>query len=426
MLSPNSLLSPPGPQTSVPPHLSEFYQFVASSSQSPLPPPSIQLNPPAPSISSLTPLVLDLPAIITSKDRAEYERAIAEVDAASKAYEKALAGVSAAASGLGGALEALARLKGSATHQDQLMACSGLMYLILNHQQVLSLTVGQTFGKLVGTVKSRFHSKAKANDAVFNSELRRRVRALRQLESASQRIARSRTRNMRAYREALQDISNHIDLIDGLKHDYYESLLRLIDDANGRVVRGCGSVARAEFEIHENIARKGWSGGGMEALFVDCPDPFADDTESLSESESVNERLKDVTLRDSLFCTKVSSAQSPRVKPQLVNTKDALTDEIFSPISHDWPDSNGEEVNGNNENEQHDNLVENGREHLNEEHGNKIEEPDKSRSEGNNANEDPGENNHDDLLVDDDNSFSLPVPGDQLGDHSADNAWDDK
>ncbi|GMM36311.1 Ivy1 protein [Saccharomycopsis crataegensis] len=508
------------------PHLSEFYKFVSGSShqrnnsldgqKSITSRPDSSVNFPygkqasARSLDkrrlststigtdiSLTPSILDLPTIISSKDRVEYEEALNSLHTASQKYSNALSTVSSAASEFGMALENLARLKGSDSQSNNLMACSGLFFLISNHQQVLSSAIDKNFKSPVGSVIKCFKKRTVRNDVIFNEQLKSQVRSLKNLESVSYKISKSKKRNLVTYKETLKRINSQIDSIDSLKYNYYDSLSKLIQDSNDRIIRDCCTVAKAEFEIHENIARKGWTGGGMDELLVDCPDPFGEETETESMIEedddddnnglrstelynnTKNLRIDDLGSSSMLsspqphaipspnpnenpFYTKISS-KNPRVKQQLINTRDAITihNDMFSPISMSAASQNlisplshksfGSELgsrHNSNDNRSTHTLTEY-KKITNED--NKDDTPldsggsfEPSVANHNSVKETVGSEyevaNHDDNNYDDedgdDNSFSLPLPSSHISNsHSSsdilpnqsllNNAWDD-
>lgn len=308
---------------------------------------------------SLSPSILDLPMIISNKDKLEYEDVLAKLAVASEKYSGALTTVSKAASEFGSALESLARLKGSDTQTNDLMSCSGLHFLISNHQQVLASSVEKNFQKSLGSIMLNFKSKTHKNDVIFNKELKSRIKYLKNLESVNYRIAKSKKRNLITYKETLKKINDQIDSIDALKYNYYGSLSRLIQDTNDKIIKNCSTIAKAEFEIYENIARKGWSGGGMDTLLINCPDPFGDETETetiFGSDDDYNDDNEEKAFNgnrsgrfaaqsfdhqyqntsssaiasrqrpdDNPFYTKISTTKSVNKKPQLINTKDALS-----------------------------------------------------------------------------------------------------
>lgn len=267
---------------------------------------------------SMSPSILDLPKIISSKDRTEFETVLGSLLAASAKYSAALGMVSKAASEFGSSLEDLARLKGSETQSNHLMACSGLHYLISNHQQVLASSIEQNFRAPLTKVKKNFTKKVGENDQSFNNELKAKIKYLRQLEHVNYKILKSKKRNLLTYKDTLKKINYQIDSIDGLKYGYYDALTKLIEDANDTIIQNCSTVAKAEFEIYESIARKGWSGGGMDELLSNCPDPFGD--EEYLEDLSDDEKTKQEKFHTKLGHKKIR-------KERLLNTKNILEEE---------------------------------------------------------------------------------------------------
>lgn len=235
---------------------------------------------------SLTPSTLaDLQhSIITSSDRKEFETMLYSLLKASRSYSDALTTVSKAASEFGFAMESLAKLKGAQEQSDMLLACSGLHLLISNHHQVLSWTMQENFSKKFESLINKFQHKCKDNDVLLNGELKNRIKKLKVLEKDNYRIFKSKKRNLFLYKETLQKINNQIDSIDTLKFNYYDSLGKLILDTSSKIVRYGQVISKAEFEIYESIARKGWTEGSSNDLVSNCSDPF----ELYSEDDNLN------------------------------------------------------------------------------------------------------------------------------------------
>jgi len=80
-----------------------------------------------------------------------------------------------------------------------------------------------------------------------------------------------------SYRSALTDLTQFIDELDQLKYEHWHVAHTLATDASNRVIDCAALVVRAEVEIFEKVAQKGWdgAGGGLDDLIARAQDPFA-------------------------------------------------------------------------------------------------------------------------------------------------------
>lgn len=83
-----------------------------------------------------------------------------------------------------------------------------------------------------------------------------------------------------SYRSALTDLTHSIDELDQLKYEHYRVAHTLTADTSNRILDCAALVIRAEVEIFEKVAQKGWdgAGGGLEDLIARAQDPFAPET----------------------------------------------------------------------------------------------------------------------------------------------------
>jgi len=78
-----------------------------------------------------------------------------------------------------------------------------------------------------------------------------------------------------AFRSALVDLTYQIDELENLKYGHYRTALDLSQETSVKVLDYSALVVRAEIEVFEKIAQKGWdSSGGLEELMTRAADPF--------------------------------------------------------------------------------------------------------------------------------------------------------
>lgn len=222
----------------------------------------------------------DLPALITTREVNETVNSYNNLLSAAQKYRQALLQVSEAAADFGGALEDSARCKGAGSSAEALLNAGGLHYLVSNHQQILANTIQRSFEQ---PVRKQVHQLRKAtakNEEEFRAALKAKTKALRVHEADNIRLSKKRVRNLAAYRSSLLELTSQIDDIDRLKYNHFVQQFDLAQSTSFNILSYAAAVVRAEVEIYEGIARKGWSGGGLDDLISNCIDPFA-----LSEDE---------------------------------------------------------------------------------------------------------------------------------------------
>lgn len=289
-------------------HLTEFYPYLNGGSQIPSVPVenerkdnSRQTSMKSPaherrqSLStmntyrSFSPSTLDLQTLVTKTDMSKTTEAYNDILAASEDYRKALLQVAEAAGNFGAALENGAKCKGSGNAADGLLSASGLYFLVANHQQILAHSVKESFEVPVSKEINKFKLTSAKNDEIFKNEIKEKVTNLKKQERENMKLSKLKSRNLVTYRSKLLQLTSHIDEIDRAKHDYYQSAFDLVQDTSLNILKQLGSIVRAQVEIYEGIARKGWSGGGLDELITGCPDPFTnEDDEDEDEEQAQN------------------------------------------------------------------------------------------------------------------------------------------
>lgn len=72
------------------------------------------------------------------------------------------------------------------------------------------------------------------------------------------------------------DLTGRIDELESLKYAHYRAALDLAQETSIRILDSSALAVRAEIEIFEKVAQKGWdSSGGLDDLIARSADPFA-------------------------------------------------------------------------------------------------------------------------------------------------------
>lgn len=236
-------------------------------------------------------------AVLTKSDLELSQTAYTDLVASAKAYRLALSALSTSASTFGSALEACARLKearsealnppggslsnsftakGSCT-ADSLMAASGVHQLIANHQQILSEVVYRSFEVPLLHELDTWSRKIEEEEVTYQTSAKAMSKEIRKMEKEGMKVYKQRKRDVRLFRDHLVTLTSKLDGLTSLHGGHSRGLLRDCQDTSARIVECSAGLVRAEVDIFEALARKGWNGGGLEDLLEKGRDLFAHD-----------------------------------------------------------------------------------------------------------------------------------------------------
>ncbi|KAK6607930.1 phospholipid-binding protein [Botrytis cinerea] len=225
-------------------------------------------------------------AVLTKADLELSQIAYSELISTAKSYRLALAELSSSASAFGSALEACARLKearsealappgGSLSNSftakgnctgDNLMSASGVHQLIANHQQILSECVYRSFELPLLHELDNWGRHIEEEEVSYRKEVKNKSKEIQKMEKEGLRLHKQRKRDVRGFRGHLVELTTRLDGLTTLHGEHSRALLRDCQDVSTKVVEASSSLVRAEVEIFEALARKGWTGGGLEDL----------------------------------------------------------------------------------------------------------------------------------------------------------------
>lgn len=243
--------------------------------------------------------------VLTKSDLEQSQLGYTELLASAKNYRVALAALSNAASAFGSALEACARLKearsealfvngalsnsftakGSCT-ADNLLAASGVHHLIANHQQILSETVYRSFELPLLHELDQWQRHMEEEEETYQKEAKSMSKEIRKMEKEGLKLHRQKRRDVAKLRGHLVDLTTKLDGLTSLHASHSRSLLRDSQETSAKIVEASSSLVRAEVDIFEALARKGWSGGGLDELLEKGQDLFANDADREPAQES--------------------------------------------------------------------------------------------------------------------------------------------
>ena len=235
-------------------------------------------------------------AVLTKSDLLRSQEAYSDLLSSAKAYRIALAALSTAASAFGSALESCARLKEAraepissagpaslaasfttkdACTADTLMSASGVHHLVANHQQILSETVYRSFEVPLLHDLDKWQTVIDEEEDTYQQNIKTQGKEVKRLEKEGIKLHKQRRRDVARFRAHLVELTNKLDGMTTLQADHARTLLRESQETSGRIVDASCSLVRAEVDIFESLARKGWSGGGLDDLLEKGQDLFA-------------------------------------------------------------------------------------------------------------------------------------------------------
>ncbi|KAK0109690.1 hypothetical protein ONS95_002369 [Cadophora gregata] len=237
-------------------------------------------------------------AVLTKADLEASQTAYSDLLSSAKAYRLALAALSVSASTFGSALEACARLKearseampssaaGSMSNSfsakgnctaDSLMAASGVHQLVANHQQILSETVYRSFEVPLLHELDQWRRRMEEEEVGYQREAKTMSKEIRKMEKEGLRLHKQRKRDVGKFREHLVQLTGKLDQLTGLSGGHSRGLLRDCQEMSKGIVECSAGLVRAEVDIFEALARKGWNGGGLDELLEKGRDLFANE-----------------------------------------------------------------------------------------------------------------------------------------------------
>jgi hypothetical protein len=176
----------------------------------------------------------------------------------------------------GGSLSNSFTAKGSCT-ADSLLAASGVHQLIANHQQILSEVVYRSFEVPLLHEVDTWRRKLEEEEASFQSESKALSKEIRRMEKDGMKVYKQRKRDVGRFREHLVQLTGKLDGLTTLQGSYKRGLLRDSQEMSKGIVEASAGLVRAEVDIFEALARKGWSGGGLDELLEKGRDLFSNE-----------------------------------------------------------------------------------------------------------------------------------------------------
>lgn len=175
------------------------------------------------------------------------------------------------------------------TVSDGLNNAGGLQFMISTNQQILGRLLKQNFEIPLQAELNKLQSSYQENHQFYQQEIRLRSRILRDKELKNLKLSKLKTRNLSEYKNNLVELTRQVEEIDRLKYGYYHEINLMLERFNqDHLLTRTGSLVRAQLEIYEGIAKKGWSGGGLDELLAVSPDLFAHNEDEYSKENQAD------------------------------------------------------------------------------------------------------------------------------------------
>ncbi|GAA6016708.1 hypothetical protein JCM11491_000214 [Sporobolomyces phaffii] len=253
---------------------------IRSARGSSRPPPSAYRSPPSPTLSATTSAsALDLGdegprVIITRADLRDSVEAYEQLLASAKGYRNALIALSAASTGLAGALMECGRVKGAGESAENLMAASGIHYMVANSGQVLSDTLYRSFEvPLMHAYDSYTHDIA-TRHAEYEALLSDKTAKIRQTEAENLKLGKKKARDLNYFRQALAKLTEQVAEVDVCKRSYYSEVLASETEMWSQIDHKVSLLLRSTLDLSDRLASKATSDPVIEAMLEEHPDPF--------------------------------------------------------------------------------------------------------------------------------------------------------
>jgi len=186
-------------------------------------------------------------------------------------------GVGGAGGGLGGSLMSNSFSAKATCTADTLLTVAGLQHLVANHHQILSETVYRSFEVPLLHELDKWRAAVDDEEEGYASAVAAQSREIRRLEKEGLKLHKQRRRDVAKFRSHLVELTTKLDGLTTMHGEHARTLLRESQETSARIVDASCSLVRAEVDIFESLARKGWTGGGLEDVLEKGVDLFAND-----------------------------------------------------------------------------------------------------------------------------------------------------
>ncbi|CAP68087.1 uncharacterized protein PODANS_1_19510, partial [Podospora anserina S mat+] len=149
---------------------------------------------------------------------------------------------------------------------DALLTVAGLQHLVANHKHILSETVYRSFEVPLLHELDKWRGAVEDEEESYASAVAVQSKEINRLEKEGLKLHRQKRRDVNMFRNHLVELTTKLDGLTFLHGEHARTLLRESQETSARIVEASCSLVRAEVDIFESLARKGWTGGGLEEV----------------------------------------------------------------------------------------------------------------------------------------------------------------
>ncbi|KAL6945154.1 hypothetical protein ACO0QE_002600 [Hanseniaspora vineae] len=274
---------------------------------------------------SMTSSLYQFQTIVSKKDIDNTKKDIKLLQSEFQKFSKQLDEMTKTASNIGAVLENLSNH--SKSEDDEMLLnlsqCSGFYHMLGTHQQVLSQTIKQQFLKPLESHMSQIMLKYNEHDKTFKKDFQLNYKNLKNQEKLVMNQKKNH-KNLLNYRENIYELENRLSNIENLKIDYYHGSAQLLNEHSKYVLHQVASLIAIQLELHEELAKKGWSGGGLE--FVHRMKTLGeDDEEEMFQNEELPKNTtQSMPIKETLPVVSSPKKQTPQESSYEVTQQQAL------------------------------------------------------------------------------------------------------
>ena len=122
-----------------------------------------------------------------------------------------------------------------------------------------------------------WNRKIEEEEVTYQTSAKAMSKEIRRMEKEGIKVYKQRKRDVRHFRDHLVNLTSKLDGLTSLHGGHSRGLLRDCQETSGNIVECSAGLVRAEVDIFEALAKKGWSGGGLDELLEKGRDLLSND-----------------------------------------------------------------------------------------------------------------------------------------------------
>lgn len=161
-------------------------------------------------------------------------------------------------------------------------------------------------------------------EVTYQTEAKAQAKVINKMEKEGMMLHKQRKRDVGKFRSHLVDLTLKLDGLTTLHGQHSRNLLRESQDVSIKIVESSSSLVRAEVDIFESLARKGWTGGGLDDLLGKGVDLFSSEPET---HQSETNKLFSILPSKSILADSCGDHNRKHKKTDSIGKTDSLSGE---------------------------------------------------------------------------------------------------